>query len=256
MMWDWIEAIREARSKAQRSVLMIVVADQGSSPRKKNAKMLVFEDGRFLGSVGGGSLEKKAIEDALGCLADGVSRLISYPLIKDKPDPCCGGSMEIYMEVLNDNPALYLFGAGHVGQAVSQVLAGTPFTVHLIDERPEWIDSEKIPPEIIRHPTPSLEFINKADWNPDKTFVAIMTYDGGLDQEILKAILKRSTRYIGMIGSQNKWAIVRKNLKLTQAELKRIQCPLGQDNGGKSPKEIAVALSNEILSIYHGVREF
>lgn len=255
-MWDWIEAIGEVKRSNKPAVLVSVIRYKGSSPRKTDAKMLVFADGTFSGTIGGGSLEKQALEDALKCLEEGQSRIEEYSLVKQKPSPCCGGFMEVFMEVINDNPKLYLFGAGHVGQAVCGVMKGTPFKVHLIDKRSEWINSPQIPNETIRHQQDWLDFIQDALWEPTKTYVAIMTYNGDMDQEILSEALKHSTRYIGVIGSANKWQVVKKNLGLTQKELSRIKCPLGIDNGGKSPQEIAIGLAAEILSIYHGKQTF
>src|SRR5207245_2420444 len=97
--------------------VVTVVAVSGSTPRELGAKMLVREDGRFLGTIGGGQLEHRVLEDARGCLARGETKTLRYPL-GAKAGQCCGGVMDLLVETLNTGPRLYLFGGGHVGQAL------------------------------------------------------------------------------------------------------------------------------------------
>lgn len=160
--------------------------------------------------------------------------------------------MELYMEVLNNDPTLYLFGAGHVGQALCRVLEGTPFRVHLIDERDEWINAPAIPAGTIRHHSHYSEFIQTATWCDKRTYVTILTFHGAVDQQVLTEVLPHPARYIGMIGSRNKWEKVRKNLEESGLDLTRVRCPIGHDNGGDSPQEIAIAVASQLLATYHG----
>src|SRR6185312_14531556 len=110
--------------------------------------------------------------DARQCIEQNLSQTIKYPL-GAKTGQCCGGVVELLIEVMNAGPHLYLFGAGHVGQAVCKTLVGTPFTVHAIDEREEWVLSKQIPDEIVRHHCSWEDFVDEAVWNPEKTYVAI-----------------------------------------------------------------------------------
>ena len=86
------------------------------------------------------------------------------------------------MELIYNNPQLYIFGAGHVGQAVSRVFSGTPFIIHLVDERKEWIESEKVPDDVIRHKKSYQQFIKNAVWNDKNIYAAIMTHSAENDE--------------------------------------------------------------------------
>ena len=108
--------------------------------------MIVLPDGTFFGTVGGGVPEYYALEDARKCLDEMHCTTSTIPLQQRGEFPACGGTMELYMEIINNNPSLYLFGAGHIGQSLCQVLEGTPFRIHLIDERDEWINSAAFRP--------------------------------------------------------------------------------------------------------------
>jgi len=160
--------------------------------------------------------------------------------------------MELYMEVINHNPSLFLFGAGHIGQSLCQVLEGTPFRVHLIDEREEWINAPGIPGETMRHQCHWSDFIGKANWCGKRTYVTILTYHGAVDQQVLEEVLPHPARYIGMIGSKSKWGRVEKNLSEKGFDLSGVRCPVGHDNGGHSPREIAISIASQLLSVYNG----
>lgn len=159
------------------------------------------------------------------------------------------------MELIYNNPNLYIFGAGHVGQAVCRVFSGTPFIIHLVDEREEWIDSDKIPDGVHRHKEPYDIFIKNAAWSNKNTYAAIMTHSAEIDQDILEKVMQNPACYIGMVGSSNKWRTVKQNLAKAgkkEKELARVRCPIGLDLGGKSPQELAISIAAEVISTYYG----
>ena len=250
-MWDWISKLDELRRQNQPAVLVTVTKSSGSTPRKHGAKMIVLPDGSFFGTVGGGVPEFYALEDAQKCFEQMQGATSQIPLKPRGEFPACGGTMELYMEVVNDNPRLYVFGAGHVGQALCQVLEGTPFRIHLIDDRPEWIDSPAIPSGVIRNNCHYSEFIKDTKWCGTRSFVTILTFSGTVDQQVLEEVLPHPTRFIGVIGSKGKWAKIKENLD-GKGDLSRVRCPVGHDNGGKSPKEIAISIASQLLATYHG----
>lgn len=251
-MWDWIAKLDEIRRKDLLAVLVTVTKSSGSTPRKQGAKMIVLADGTFYGTIGGGVVEHYALEEAQMCLEEAHSRSTEVPLKQKGEFPACGGTMELYMEVINNNPSLYLFGAGHIGQSLCQVLEGTPFRIHLIDDREEWINAPGIPAAIIRHHCRWSDFIEQANWSEKRAYVAILTFNGSVDQQILEEVLPHATRYIGMIGSKTKWGRVEKNLTEKGFDLSAVRCPVGHDNGGDSPREIAISIASQLLSVYNG----
>ncbi|WNZ65149.1 xanthine dehydrogenase accessory protein XdhC [Myxococcus sp. MxC21-1] len=230
-----------------------VTVCQGSTPAKPGAKLLVRADGTFHGTVGGGHLEQLVLADARACLEKGEPRAHRYPL-GSKLGQCCGGVVDVFMEPVNHGPRLYLFGAGHVGQALCRTLDGTPFQVHLVDERPEWVHGERIPASVIRHEEPWDVFASRAVWDARRTYIAVMTHRHDLDQDIIAFALEKPARYVGLIGSNTKWARFRQRLEArgaTAAQLARVRCPIGLEIGGKSPQEVAVSIAAGLLQLHH-----
>lgn len=194
-----------------------------------------------------------------GCkkqLAANENKTLRYPL-GAKTGQCCGGVVDLFFEVLNTGPDLYLFGAGHVGQAIARTLEGTPFTVHMIDERAEWVNATQVPASVVRHECEWDEFVTSARWDKQKTYVSILTFRHDLDEKILEDILRknRPARYLGLIGSEAKWKKFQARLTqrgLPAAELMRVKSPIGVEIGGKAPQEIAISLGAELLGIHYG----
>ncbi|MBU5613842.1 XdhC family protein [Geomonas azotofigens] len=253
-MWDWIGKLDELRRQGQGAVLVTVIKSGGSTPGKSGAKMVVLADGSFFGTVGGGPVEHHAREEGMNRLQSGESGTVEISLKQsnDSDFPACGGTVQLYLEVLNAEPRVYIFGAGHVGQALSRVLQGTAFRVHLVDERTEWIGAPEIPDGVVRHSSRWSDFIAQAAWCDRRSYVVIVSYNGAVDQEILREVLSRPSRYVGMIGSRAKWGKVKENLAGVGLDLDRVRCPIGQDNGGGAPQEIAVAIASELLSVHYG----
>ena len=214
--------------------------------------MIVLADGTFFGTVGGGHLEQLVLGDARVCLDAGEAKTFRYPL-GATAGQCCGGVVETFVEVLSAGPQLYLFGAGHVAQALCRVLAGTPFVVHTVDEREEW--SGALPADVRRHVTPWDVFTRDAPWSRERTYVAIMTHRHDTDEAIVADVVTRPARYLGLIGSQTKWRRFRDRLEargVTREALDRVKCPIGLDVGGKSPQEVAISVAAELLGVHHG----
>jgi xanthine dehydrogenase accessory factor len=253
-MWNWAGKLDELEREGHPVGIVTVVSVAGSTPCALGAKMLVLSDGRFFGTVGGGHLERLAMDDARACVQAGEPKRFRYPL-GAKAGQCCGGVVETFVEVTGVGPALYLFGAGHVGQALVKTLGGTPFRVHVIDEREEWMADGVLPVEVRRHACPWDEFVDGARWDASRTYVAVMTHRHDTDQDIIGALLDKPTRYLGLIGSQTKWARFKERLGArgaTEAQLARVRCPIGLDIGGKAPQEVAVSVAAELLKVHHG----
>ncbi len=251
MTWDWLAKLEELRERGTAAALVTVVRCAGSAPATPGAKMIATEDS-FFGTIGGGHLEQLVLADARQCMGSLENKMFRYPLAASAGQ-CCGGVVEVFVEVLEAGPELYLFGAGHVGQALCRVLAGTPFVVHAIDERDEW--SGALPSGVHRHAMVWDAFVRDARWTPDRTFVAIMTHRHDVDEAIVADVVKRPARYVGLIGSRTKWKRFRDRLEargIPREALDRVKCPIGLDIGGKSPQEIAVSVAAELVGVHNG----
>ena len=98
-MKDFFRKLADIEKEGRRAALAIVVSTKGSTPRKAGTKMIIMEDGSTLGTLGGGGLEKKVIEESLEALKGGEARLTSFNLdgTRGNLDMMCGGEIEIYI---------------------------------------------------------------------------------------------------------------------------------------------------------------
>src|SRR3989304_3337441 len=142
-MKNILEKIYEAQKQNKNIALCAIVNTKGSTPRKVGAKMIVFEDGTIYGTIGGGELEKSVIKNAIEQINEGVPKLFRHDLLHQH-SMCCGGTVEIYIEPIMKKNKLYIFGAGHTGQALAKFSSDLDFEVVLIDDRKEYMDECKI----------------------------------------------------------------------------------------------------------------
>ena len=232
--------------------LCTVVRTSGSVPRHAGTKMLVGADGAMLaGTVGGGEMESRVIEQAKRALSDGKARLQSYQLANPQAgDPgVCGGEVEVFIEPLLTSPTLVIFGAGHVGRALTHLAKWSGFHVIVADDRAELCNPTACPGADEYLPGPMRETLGKLSLNP-QTYVAMVTRGYPLDVEMLPLLLQTPTRYIGVIGSQRRWLTAAKALReqgIGEADLARIHAPIGLEISAETPEEIAISIMAEII---------
>lgn len=254
-MWDWVGQIDQLKKQSKPVCMITVAGVEGSAPREIGAKMLVLEDGAFWGTIGGGNLEFLAIHEAKKQLQQGTSEKIRFPL-GAKTGQCCGGVVELLFESMNTGPQLYLFGAGHVGQAIARALNESVFTVHAIDERDEWLS--QMPQGIIRHSTEPETFISNTHFNPARTYCVVLTHRHDLDEQLIRLLIDKDPFYLGLIGSESKWNRFQQRLQakgITPSSLERVKCPIGIGVFGKAPSEIAVSVGAELLKLHYESRK-
>lgn len=245
-----IEGIRKSKEKG---VLCIIVQTKGSTPRKVGAKMIVKEDGGIIGTIGGGNLEKKVIENAIQQIKINESKLFKHDLLHQH-NMCCGGTVEVYIEPIQKMNKLYIFGAGHTGNALAKHAIDMDFETYVIDDRAAYLDDINI------------EGINKLNLDykkvlptlpfDDKTYIVIMTYEHSHDRDILSYCIKQPYAYLGMIGSERKVKLTKKMFtegKLaTEKELKKIDMPMGININAEGPEEIAVSILAKLIDVKNG----
>lgn len=253
------------RLAGESACLMTVHASRGSVPREKGAWMAVFAEGA-VGTIGGGHLEFAAMAQARERLAGrGGEALVRYPL-GPSLGQCCGGELQLRFEVVTaadsaalrqrlatHHPPLALFGGGHVGQALVQVLSRLPLTLSWIDSR-DGIFPSDLPAGIdCQHSDPVQAEV--AALAPGSR-VLIMSFSHAEDLEVVAACLMRQRLqadlpYVGLIGSKSKWATFQNRLAargFTAQELAHVTCPIGIAGiHGKEPEVIAVAVAAQIL---------
>jgi xanthine dehydrogenase accessory factor len=239
--------------KNKKAAYCVIVRTKGSTPRKVGSKMIVFEDGEIEGSIGGGNLEKKVIENAINQIKKQEPNLFKHDLLHQH-NMCCGGIVEIYIEPIIKMNRLYIFGAGHTGNALANFASRLNFDIFIIDDREQYlnnIDNKEINKLNLdyKNVLPSLPF-------DENTYIVIMTYDHSHDRNILAYCLKKPRAYLGMIGSKRKISLTKKMFLegniATEEELEQVDMPMGLKIKAESPDEIAISLLAKLISIKNG----
>ena len=327
---DWRSVFTAARQAGGPSVLVTVVAVDGSAPRGPGSKMLVLPE-KIAGSIGGGELEFQAIRQARGLMAEDAAspRLDRVPL-GPQLGQCCGGVAKLLYEPLRDADAawldqaaalgpddaalravtldadasgkwfirsgseppgdlpaalgqclqglsgraetarvielddgglvvadviadhrqpLFLFGAGHVGQALVTALSALPFNITWVDSRAEAFPGDPPANVTVAVTDPPRFAVGRA---PAGGFFLVMTHNHDLDLEVCEAVLQRGdSSYLGLIGSGTKRARFLKRLAakgLTEERLSQLTCPIGLPGiAGKEPAVIAASVAADLL---------
>jgi xanthine dehydrogenase accessory factor len=237
-------------------VLVVLAESLGSTPQDAGAKMLVTAAGLHTGTVGGGKVEAKAIGVAREMLAGAATapRLVNWAL-KTDVGMTCGGSVKLYFEPHAGGGAaaawpLWIFGAGHVVQALVPVLAPLDCQLTIVDPRREWLD--KLPrARNVRY----LEAAEPADLvpaMPDHAFLLCLTKGHASDRPVLqRALAERHFPFVGVIGSEAKAKVLQKELiagGLPAKRAKEFHCPVGLPFGNNDPREIALSIAAQLLT--------
>ena len=236
---------------------------RGSSPREQGTFMLVGPAGLF-GTIGGGALEYMVIEHARRLIVSGRAEDAMDVPLGPEIGQCCGGRVEVKLSHVDAarrlelaamlatedaaQPHVYIFGAGHVGRALAQMLALLPVQLEVIDTRRDELDL--LPHHIASRAVAMPEAVVRAA--PAGSGFVILTHDHALDFLIAKEALARTdTPYVGMVGSRTKrarfasWYLGEGG---DAAALERLVLPIGQMGlGDKRPAVIAALAAAEIM---------
>ena len=249
-------ALAELEEKGEGGVLCTIVGSQGSTPRHEGSKLLLYPDGHFIGSVGGGEVEGRVITEAGQALLDGRIRLLRYEMVNPQQgDPgVCGGTLEVFVEPLKPKPTLLIIGGGHVGNAIAHLAHWLGFRVGVSDDRPEFCTLEANPDADFFMPVPMVEIPSKMSITP-YTYIVLPTRGMAVDVKGLPILLETKAAYIGLIGSRRRWLMTRKSLVeagVAEEKVKRINVPMGLELKAETPEEIAVSIMAEIIMLRNG----
>lgn len=247
-----------------------LTAVRGSSPREQGTFMLVGEHGLF-GTIGGGALEYMVIEHARRLIASGrAAEAMDVPL-GPEIGQCCGGRVQVSLRQADETlraalarrvaaeddalPHVYVFGAGHVGRSLAQMLALLPVKVEVSDTRREEL--ALLPAGIKARAVAMPEAVVRTA--PAGSSYVILTHDHALDFLIAQEALARDDAgYIGMVGSATKRARFASWYSAQGGDpdrLGRLVLPIGaQGLGDKRPAVIAALAAAEIM-VHIGGRE-
>ena len=247
------QALSEVEKNNESAALCTVVKSVGSTPRHVGSKMLVYPDGKFIGTVGGGDLEHRVLDEAWIAMGDGESRLLTYTMSDPKRgDPgVCGGTVEVFVEPILPPPMIVVIGAGHVGKAVVHLAKWLGFRVAGSDDRAEFCNPEAVPGADAYYPVemgklPEHLKINK------RTYIIITSRGASVDVQGLPGLLEANPAYVGVIGSKRRWLTTVKGLKqkgVAEEKIARVHSPMGLELNAETPEEIAVSIMAEVLML-------
>ncbi|MBJ3783329.1 xanthine dehydrogenase accessory protein XdhC [Devosia sediminis] len=236
---------------------------RGSSPREQGTFMLVGL-GAIFGTIGGGALEYMVIDHARRLIAEGRAEEAMDVPLGPEIGQCCGGRVSVGLRhadaalrtqllarMVADEASeahVYIFGAGHVGRVLAQILSLLPVKLEVIDTRQEELDL--LAPGIAHRRVAMPEAVVRSA--PQGSAFVILTHDHALDFLIAQEALARTdSPYVGMVGSKTKrakfasWYLEQGG---DRAALERLILPIGaQGLGDKRPSVIAALAAAEVM---------
>tara|TARA_Y100000590_G_scaffold320060_1_gene362292 strand:- start:3615 stop:4481 length:867 start_codon:yes stop_codon:yes gene_type:complete len=250
-----LDNLRGLLSDGRSAVVATVIATSRSVPRHTGAKMLIVDDGRTIGSIGGGEMESRVLEEAADCLADRSPRILDYELLDPSAgDPgVCGGEVTIYLEPHMPPPTLIVIGCGHVGRAVVSLASWLGFKVIANDDRIDVARelADGLPDHSGVQVLPGTLADVLGDLHlTDNDYGVVVTRNVEVDIQNLPHLLATDVGRVGVMGSRRRWDTTKRSLLdagVSEADLERVTSPIGMDIGAETPEEIAVSILAQVV---------
>jgi xanthine dehydrogenase accessory factor len=273
------ELTRELEERG-RLALASVVETKGSGPSRVGRRFLIFEDGTFTGTIGGGPFEALVIADSAALFRedrashprgratpprilkwyDFFEREIESSVAREPTNMICGGSARVAIELLKAAPSLVILGGGHVGRALALLGRELGYDITVADDREEYVRPERYPSEVktVRtnrdYELPSGSLSRGRD-----RYVAVVSRCWETDLAALRPWVAPdapAVRYLGLIGSARKVRGVLARLAeegVSEERIRTIRAPIGLSIGAVTPEEIAVSILAEVTAVRRGV---
>ena len=255
------EEIVKLKKSGEDAVLVTVVNKEGHGPSQIGGKMLVLPDGKRIGTVGGGAIEKAALLKANNIFSSKKNILVRYNLSDDEKivddknlGMICGGKVTLFFDYFGSRENIYIFGAGYIGKALIYHLKNLNFSVTLYDCRREELENiNGIHKIYVENYNDAL----KDKKIKEESYIIVTTHSHEFDYLVLKNIFKADCKpkYIGVVASFSKGKAIIKRIKEKfgkNINFDNLYMPVGLDIGGKTPDEIAISIIAEIQSIRYG----
>src|SRR5579871_354095 len=248
--------IQSALNRGEQVAVVTIVKTTGSSPRPAGTKLMVHADGRVTGTLGGAQLDRRAAQDALETFKDARPRAALYAIDADTGETAgsCGGTMEVFVEIVRPEQRLFLVGGGYVAQALARFAAHLDFRLLVVDDRRDLVNPQTFPESTQLHFGDIPQMVQELQ--PDSaTWIVVVTRGHHLDKEALRVALQSPAPYVGMIGSPGKVRRIFRELLhegISRERLEQAHAPIGLDLGAETPDEIALSIAAEMLLLRRG----
>ena len=243
MIWD---ELREALRAEQ----PVVLATEVDGPRP-GAKLFITPD-EARGSLGDPDLDRVVARDALGMLESGLTGTRHY----GEHGEARMREVSVFIESFAPPPRMIIFGAVDFTAALARVAKGLGYRVTVCDARSVFATPARFPMAdevVVDWPDRYLESIGK-ELGP-RDAVCVLTHDPKFDVPAIVGALQTKAGYLGAMGSRRTHADRVKRLKeagVTDADIDRIQAPIGVDIGARTPEETAISICAEIIALRTG----
>jgi len=209
--------------------------------REGGARCLVLEEGSVIGAAAG--LPGAAGADVHRWADVRRPALVTLAEYEGRPT--------VFLEPVEAEAVLMLFGAGHISTFVAPLARMVGFRVCVIDDRGEFANARRFPSADQLLVCSVAEAFQRVAVTPS-TFIAIVTRGHVYDREALRAALATRPAYLGMIGSRRKRDLIYASLMeegLAAEDLRRVHSPIGISIGAETPEEIAVSIVAELIQV-------
>ena len=242
--------IIEFRDKNIPFVFCTIIESRGSVPAVSGSKMIVLSDGSSFGTIGGGMVEYEAIKYCSEVLRMKKVARKKYDLTNDL-GMACTGIVEVFFEPFFPDAKLYIFGAGHVGKEIAGFASEFDFDITLIDNREKILKDISLKGISVLHGDYN-KIIDDVDFSGD-SYVVIVSHNREYDEVILKKMLTKELKYLGMMGSKKKVTDIRNRILgeglISENKLNNVKMPIGFNLNTITPKEIAISVVAEIIDV-------
>jgi len=241
-MSELFEALRQAIHREDAVALATLVRGE-----PLGSKLLVYDDGRTLGSLGDPALDQAVAADARALLPRGEPELRSYRSQH-------GEEVDVYLESVLPPRRLVVIGAVHIAIPLVAMARQLGYRTTVIDAREFFATPERFPHAdelIVAWPD---EAMSRIPLGP-QTDIVILAHDEKFEDPALQVALRSRAGYIGAIGSRKTSEARAARLHqagFSEEDIARIHGPIGIDIGAQTPAEIAVSILAEIIAVRRG----
>jgi xanthine dehydrogenase accessory factor len=243
--------IYERLAEALRLGQPIALVTMIEGPRL-GAKLLVEEDGRSMGSLGDGDLDRVVVRDTVGELAAGISGVRHYGEQGQARERTVG----VFIESFAPPPRMVIFGAVDFTASLARVAKVLGYHVTVCDAREVFATRKRFPMAdevVVDWPDRHLDAVGALLGPRDA--VCVLTHDAKFDVPAIIAALDTNVGYLGAMGSRRTHDDRLARLRaegVTDAALERLMAPIGLDIGARTPEEAAVSICAEIIAMRTG----
>jgi xanthine dehydrogenase accessory factor len=254
MQMDLYDEIVRLRKLGQKCAVATIVQVNGSIPSFESAKILVREDGSFMGTVGGGCVEAEVWNAAREVIETEKPRHLSFSLGQDAAYDeglICGGQLNIFVEPVIPQPRAFIFGGGHVSKGISKIATLAGFSTSIIDNREAFANAERFPEAEATYAAEYEDVFPKLPVN-STSYIIIVTRGHRDDMRVLRWAVNTPAKYIAMIGSKRKTIAVVHELEkegIPREAFDKVFAPMGLEIGAEMPEEIAISVVAEMIAV-------